>query len=214
MGPTGRRVAWIAAVVTALALGVALSLFLRSNGEPQPPALFSLEKMGHLVSVKVNVADIVEFTQDRTFDIPWSSWEVRYAGTRVLLIVKGDCVVGTDLRAGRYESVDRRGRTVTLVLPPPTILQARLNHAPAEQGGTRLYSVSNEGFEALIPGNANRMKAIDAAMAIGQRKVEEAGRSPDVLRAAKSNAEELLRNSFAALGWTVTIRWDEGRGNP
>jgi hypothetical protein len=55
------------------------------------------------------------------------------------------------------------------------------------------------------------MKAIDAAMTIAQRKVEEAGRSPDVLRAAKANAEQLLKGSFAALGWTVTIRWEEGR---
>jgi hypothetical protein len=101
--------------------------------------------MGHLVSVKVNVADIVEFTENRTFDIPWSSWEVRYAGTRVLLVVKGDCLVGTDLRAGRYEAIDRNGRTVTLVLPLPALLQARVNHAPAGEGGSRRTACRTRG---------------------------------------------------------------------
>lgn len=192
----------------ALALGAAATLLLRP-GEPLPPPLLSLERMGHLASVRVNVADIVEFTEHRTFDIPWSSWQFRYAGTKVLLIVKGDCLVGTDLRAGRYDSVDRATRTVSLTLPAPEILQARLNHAPPEQGGSRLYSMSNQGIEALIPGSANRMKAIDAAMGIAQRKVEEVGKSPEVRRAAKENAEALLKASFAALGWTASIKWQD-----
>jgi multimeric flavodoxin WrbA len=78
----------------------------------------------------------------------------------------------------------------------------------AEQGGSRLYSVSNQGIEALIPGNANRLKAIDAAMQLAQQKVEEAGRSPDVLRAATENTEALLRSTFRAVGWTLVVRWE------
>ncbi|HSK11288.1 MAG TPA: DUF4230 domain-containing protein, partial [Vicinamibacterales bacterium] len=208
MGTAGRRVAWIASIGAALALGVVATSLLRPK-EELPPPLLSLEEMGHLASVKVNVADIVEFTENRTFDIPWSSWEVRYAGTRVLLIVKGDCLVGTDLRAGRYESIDHANRTVTLVLPTPDILQARVNHSPPEQGGSRLYSLSNQGIEAFIPGNASRLKAVDAAMRIAQAKVEEAGRSPEVSRAAMQNAETVLTGSFTALGWTARIEWTE-----
>jgi len=212
MGAPGRRVTWILSVAAALALGAALTTIVRPRPEPQPPALLTLQDMGHLVSVRVNVADIVEFTESRTFDIPWSSWELKYAGTRVLLIAKGDCVVGTDLRAGRYESVDSAGRTATLVLPAPAVMQARLNHAPAEQGGSRLYSVSNQGIEALIPGTANRIRAIEGAMRIAQAKVEEAGRSPDVIQAARRNAETLLKGTLAALGWTVIVAWDDDRG--
>jgi hypothetical protein len=206
-----RRAAWIASIVAALLAGVGATLVLRPAGEPRPRSLLSLEKMGHLASIKVNVADVVEFTESRTFNIPWTAWEVPYAGTTVLLIVKGDCLVGTDLRAGRYESVDREGRTVTLVLPPPDLLQARVNHGPAEQDGSRLYSVSNRGIEALIPGNANRMKAIDAAMRIAQSKVEEAGRATDVMNAARENAEALLKSSFSAIGWTLTVEWEDVR---
>jgi len=208
MATTGRTVAWIASIGAALALGAALTLLFRPSADTLPPPLLSLDRMGHLASVRVNVADIVEFTEHRTFDIPWSSWQLNYAGTKVLLIVKGDCLVGTDLRAGRYESIDRAGRTASLVLPAPGILQARLNHAPPEQGGSRIYSVSNQGIEALLPGNATRVKAIEAAMQLAQRKVEEAGRSPEVIRAAKENVEALLRTSFNALGWTVAITWE------
>jgi hypothetical protein len=207
MATTGRVAGWVAAIGLALALGAAGGALLRPRSGPQPPPLLSLERMGHLVSVKVNVADIIEFTESRTFDIPWSSWDLHYAGTRVLLIAKGDCLVGADLRAGRYESIDEAARTVTLVLPSPALLQARVNHAPPEQGGSRLYSVSNVGIEALIPGTANRIKAIDAAMGIAQKKVEQAGASPEVQQAARENAEALLKSSFAALGWTATVRW-------
>ena len=207
MTTSGRRFAWLVSLTAVLLLGLAAGFLLRPRGEVLPPPLISLEKIGHLATVKVNVADIVEFTESRTFDIPWSTWQVPYAGTRVLLIVKGDCLVGTDLRAARYESVDQAARTVTLALPPPVLIQARVNHDPPERGGSRLYSISNQGIEALIPGNANRMKAIDAAMALAQRKVEEAGRSPDVMRAATDNTESILKNALGALGWTVTIRW-------
>ncbi|RPJ72767.1 MAG: hypothetical protein EHM24_08860, partial [Acidobacteria bacterium] len=85
MRTIGRGIAWGVSIAAVLALGVAGAILLRPQAGLQPPPLLTLEKMGHLASVKVNVADIVEFTESRTFDIPWSSWEFRYAGTKVLL---------------------------------------------------------------------------------------------------------------------------------
>ena len=212
MGPGARRTILAGSIVVAVAAGALAALLLGPRSRPAAPPVLALEKLAHLVSVKVNVADVVEFTESRTLDIPWSSWQLKYAGTRVLLIVKGDCLVGTNLAAGKYRRIDTAARTVTLVLPAPQVLQARVNHAPAEHGGSRLYSVSNEGIEALIPGNANRLKAIDAAMQIAQRKVEEAGRSPDVMRAATQNAEAVLRAAFGALGWSTRIEWEAAEG--
>jgi hypothetical protein len=49
-------------------------------------------------------------------------------------------------------------------------------------------------------------------MTLAQKKVEDAGRSPDVVRAARQSAETVLRSSFAALGWTVSVRWEERKG--
>ena len=198
---------WLLSLLVALAIGFALHSWLRPQQEASPPALISLERMGQLVSVKVNVADVVEFTENRTFDIPWSSWQLAYAGTRVLLIVKGDCLVATDLSAARYASVDAEHKTLTIELPAPRVLQARLNHDDPSVGGSRLYSFSDEGLEALVPGNENRTRAIDAAMRLGQARVEAAGRSPSVIQAAKNNAELVVKGTYSALGWTATIRW-------
>jgi len=207
LNPSDHRVVWIVSIVAALAFGVGGTLLIRSKGEPLPPPLLSLERIGHLVSVKAYVADIVEFTEPRSLGVPWSSWKFSYGGTKVLLILKGDCLVGTDLRAGKYEAIDQVTHKVTLVLPTPEVLQARVNHAPPAQGGSRLYAISNQGVEAIIPGDANRNKAIDAAMQVAQKRVEDAGSRVEVIDAAKANAELLLKESLAALGWNATIRW-------
>jgi len=163
--------------------------------------------MGQLVALKVNYADVVEFSEDRNLGIPWSQWKVSYRGTRVLLIAKGDCLVATDLRSASYEAVDRVNSRVTVILSALITLQARLNHVPPPQGGSRLYAMSNKGIEAIIPGDTTRTKAIDSAMALAQKKVEEACSAPDVVAAAKVSAENILRGSFSAIGWDASIKW-------
>lgn len=208
MEPTRRPGLWILTVVAALAAGIGGTLLFgpKAPGLP-PPSLIALEKMGHLVSVKVNFADVIEFTENRAFDIPWTSWEVRYAGTKVLLVARGDCLVATDLRAARYEAIDAVNRTVTVVLPTPGVIQARVNHAPPEQGGSHVFALSNHGIEAIIPGSANRTKAIDAAMRVAQTRVEAAGKTAEVVATAKQNAELVLKSAFAALGWVASFKW-------
>lgn len=199
------RTAWIAAVLVATAIGFCTAWLLPHK--PSLPPITSYEKMGHLVALKVNVADVVEFKADSTLDIPGSPWQVKYGATRVLLIVKGDCSVATDLRAAAYESIDRSNRTVTIALPTPAALQPRVIHAAPGQDGTRIYAVTDLGLEAILPGDAHRSRAIDSAMGLAQKKVEEAGRSPEAVRLAKENTEVILKGMLTALGWTANIRW-------
>jgi len=199
------RTAWFAALLTAAAIGFFAALFLPHK--PSLPPISSYEKMGHLVALKVNVADVVEFTADSTLDIPWSLWQVKYGATKVLLILRGDCSIATDLRAATYESIDPADRKVTIVLPAPAVLQPRVIHAPSGQGGTRIYAVTDQGLDAIIPGDANRTKAIDAAMSLAQKKVEEAGRSAEAVDTAKENTELILKGMLAALGWNANIKW-------
>ena len=199
------RTAWIAAVLVATAIGFSTAWLLPH--QPSLPPITSYEKMGHLVALKVNVADVVEFTADSTLDIPGSPWQVKYGATRVLLIVKGDCSVATDLRAAAYESVDRSRRTVTIVLPTPAALQPRVIHAAPGQDGSRIYAVTDQGLEAIIPGDANRSRAIDSAMGLAQKKVEEAGRSPEAVHLAKENTELILKGMLTALGWNANLKW-------
>src|SRR6478735_3881464 len=85
-------------IIGAIALGVLGMWLFGANsrkGPPPQPALISLEKMGHLVSVKVNYANVIEYTEKMAQDIPWTQWELRFGGTRVLFVARGDCLVGT-----------------------------------------------------------------------------------------------------------------------
>jgi hypothetical protein len=200
----------VAALLGATAAVVAFHVLPREETEVAPPEIQTLQRMGHLVSLRVNVSDIVEFTQDRTLGIPWTSWQFPYAGTKVILIARGDCLLATDMRQAKYESVDRATRRLTAILPLPTVLEARLNHDSPERGGSRLYALTNQGIEALIPGQGNRTKAIEGAMKLGQQVVERAGSNPETMRAAKQAAEAVVKASYTALGWNADIKWLDG----
>lgn len=204
--PTSRTV-WVLSLIGAAALGVLGVWLLRPAPAPPQAPVLALEKMGHLVSLRVNYADVIEFTEKRTLDIPWSQWEVPLGGTRVLLIARGDCTVATDLRSATYEAVDEVNRSLTVVLPAPQTLQARVNHEPDHATGSYFYAISNQGIEGLIPDTSNRTRAIDNALSLAQRQVALACANQEVLASAKGNAEDLLRATFQAIGWTPSFTW-------
>jgi len=181
-------------------------LLVRGSPEPQP-ALLSLEAMGHLASVKVNYAGVIEFTEKITQGIPWTQWELQLGGTRVLLVARGDCLIGTDLRLAKYQNTSEANRTSELVLPAPKPISARVNHEAREKGGSYFYSINGFGLEPLIPGTENRSKAISSALAKAQQDIEASCSSPDVLATAKKNAEAVLKPAFGAVGWNVQVRW-------
>lgn len=199
------------ALVAALLLGMAgMWLLLRTgpadDRAPQP-ALLSLEQIGQLATVKVNYANVIEYTQRITQDIPWTQWELRLGATHVLLVARGDCLVGTDMRQARYQAVDGPGRSAVLALPTPQPLSARVNHAAREQGGSYFYAITGSGIEPLLAGSDSRARAIDSALGQAQQDIERHCRSPGVLATARQNAQAVLGSAFAAIGWKVDIRW-------
>jgi len=204
------RTTWFLSLVGAAALGVAGTwLFASKSKTPPPPVapMIALEKMGHLASVKVNYADVIEFTEKRTQDIPWTQWELRLGGTKVLLVARGDCTVGTDLRAARYEGVNPDDRTVLVSLPAPRAIVARVNHEPRDKGGSYFYAITNEGLEPIIPDSSNRINAVNNALSLAQREVERACNHADVVATAKKNAEDVLVPTFQAVGWKARFSW-------
>ena len=196
-------------LVAATAISAAATWWMvRPTPSPAaPPALMELEGMGHLVSLKVRTANVIDFTQERTQGIPWTQWELRLGGTHVLLVARGDCLVGTDLRQARYEAIDATARTATLHVPAPTVLSARIDHRPREQGGSYFYAIDSTGIEYLIPGSANRIQAIDAALHRAQQDLERSCQSAPSLANARTHAEAALQSLFSATGWKVQLRW-------
>lgn len=175
---------------------------------PAAPPLVSLEKMGHLVSLKMNYSDVIEFTQPNAVDIPYSQWEVRLGSTRVLLVARGDCTVATDLRQARYEDVDDRARTLTVVLPQPAPLQARISHAARADGGSYFYAISDQGLQAFIPSAQTRTSAMNNVLATAQKAVQDACSQPAILNTAKENAAAVMQATLGATGWTPNIVWE------
>jgi hypothetical protein len=197
-------------IIGAIAIGAMGMWFFgaKPTKEPPPqPPLMSLQSMGHLASVRVNYANVIEFTERITQGIPWTQWELRFGGTRVLLVARGDCLVGTDLRLAEYEETNEAARTTVLVLPAPSPISARVSHDSREKGGSYFYAIDATGLEPLMPGSSNRSKAIESALRKAQQEVELACRSVDVATTAKKNTEEVLKPAFQAIGWKVQIRW-------
>jgi Protein of unknown function (DUF4230) len=204
---TIQRFGLASSLAVALTVGAGLTWLLLPRPEVLPPRLVNLENMGHLVSVKVNYANVIEFTLPRAVGIPMTDWEVRYAGTTVLLVARGDCSVATDLRLAKYEAVDPKNRRLTVLLRTPATLDARVSHSPPNQGGSQLFAIMNNGIEALIPDQENRIEAIDGAFARAETQVAAACTKSFVIDSARRNTENVLRGVYEATGWDAAINW-------
>jgi len=200
----------ILALLGAVTLGVVGMWLFGPKPDSKLPAqtpLIAIEKMGHLVSVKVNYADVIEFTERRTQDIPWSQWDLDLGGTKVLLIARGDCTIATNLGAAKYQNINAEKRTFTLLLPEPKPLQVRVNHEPREKGGSYFYAITSEGLEPLIPDSSNRSLAISNSLAFAQKQIERSCNRPQIRAIARKNAEDVLNATFKATDWKPTYVW-------
>lgn len=169
--------------------------------------MIALEKMGHLVSVKVNYSDVIEFTEKRNYDIPWTQLELRFGGSKVLLVAKGDCMIGTDLRYAKYLNINSESRTVDVYLKTPKPIYARVNHGTKQNGGSYLYEISSYGLEPIIPNSSNRIKAINNVYAFAEKEVKRTCNQVDTITTAKNNTVKVLSQTFLALGWKAKFIW-------
>jgi hypothetical protein len=196
----------ITVLVAALAGLAAWHLKPEKMPPPPEPPVVSVQEMGSLTTLRVNYSDVIEFAEKLTQDIPWTQWELRFGGTTVLLIARGDCNLGTDLRSAKYEQVSAADKTATLSLPAPTLISARLNHDP-KTGGSRFYTVTSNGIAALIPGSEGQTKAMNKALEKGQKDIEVACARPEYFAAARKSAEAVLLPVVSATGWKVKFVW-------
>lgn len=196
----------ITLLVAAFAVTVTWKIKPEKEQPPAAPPVVSVQQMGTLATLKVNYANVIEFDQRVTQDIPWTQWELRFGETRVLLIARGECLIGTDLQSAKYEHLSTETKTATLILPSPKVFSARLNHDP-KTGGSVFYTVDNKGITSLIPGTDSQTKAMNRALQKGQSDIEAACAKPDLLIAAQKNAETVLQPVVSATGWKISIVW-------
>lgn len=197
------KTVWLVTAIISIAIVIGFFALRQFLQKPSLPPITSYEKMGHLVSLKVNVADVVEYTNPNIVQLPWNI-KINVGNTKVLLVVKGDCLIATDLRAATYQDQNDTNRTVSIILPSPAVIQPRLNLEP---NGTYIFAVDQNLISKIVLGNVAITPPINQAMVLAQQKVADACKNPDNIITAKENTEKILKGFFTPLEWDATIKW-------
>ena len=108
-----------------------------------------------------------------------------------------------DLSKARIELVGVEARTATIVLPPPHVVSARVDHTRS-----RIFDVQASGLWSIIPTDAGRAELIDQAMRQAQESVRCAASDQAIMEQARTRAALLICTFLAdSLGWSVEVRW-------
>lgn len=179
-------------------LTVALCFWLMSRLEKATslthhtgPTIEQIQKLSQLVTLKVDVADVLE-TQVKGYT----------GGAKAVILVKGDLLLSTDLSHAKFEQMDQQHRTATLILPSPQVAQPRLDH-----NKTRLFALTEYGLWSITPSDKADRAVLNQAYREAQEIVAGTGEVPDLKEQAKKHTEECLGSFFRAMNWVVTVKW-------
>ncbi len=199
------------AVASAIIAVVIVSVLWNTEGPDaiavQGPAILEVQEMGALAVLKVSYANVIDLNKPMAKKFPLTNWKLTFGNTRVLLIAKGSCLIGTDLKLARYENIDLENRTASLVLQQPAIISVSVHHDPNHQG-SYLYSVDANGLSGIMPDSARTNAIINQAYAIAQQDIEQHCASQDYFNDAKKTTELVLAPLLAAdPDWNIAIAW-------
>ena len=122
---------------------------------------------------------------------------------RAAVIVRGDALITVDLSKASIEVIDHDTRTAKILLPPPQVTSARVDH---EQ--TRIFSIQATGLWAIVSSDDGQAVLIDQAMMLAQKAITKAASESPMIEQARSRAETLICSFFAnSLQWNVTVQW-------
>jgi hypothetical protein len=124
----------------------------------------------------------------------------RLGGCRLLLTVRGDAVVTTDV--ARMITSRSDDGAFELSLPTPAVTAVRLDHA-----ATSIYSIERTGLWRLWPGSDIETELTTRAFRDAERELDQAAQTHDWIGAAQEQAEGVLRTLADSLGVRVRFRW-------
>jgi hypothetical protein len=158
----------------------------------QGPTLEKLERLSHLVTTRVYVADVLTGSDGR-FRGAW--------------LIKGDAIIGVDMRQARIYDKDEEAKTAVIQLPRPRVLQSRVDHER-----TKTWEVVRKSWRTW-GGNPDSLR--DEAMLQAQKLVAQAAESEDNIDQARSSTEGVIQNFYQEVGWQVRITWNtDSTGRP
>lgn len=146
-----------------------------------------------------------------TLDVPISDVHVSEmagvtGGIKLVMAVKGDVQISSDLSEARFEDLDEENRTAILVLPRPIPSRPRLDHEK-----TRILQLQRNGLWRFLLGEAGESTLTNRALATAQSYLIEVATREDLRTQACAQTEKVLGEFFGALGWSVVVQWDDGR---
>jgi hypothetical protein len=157
---------------------------VRTTIVSQGPTLEKLERLAHLVTTRVYVADVLTGSDGR-FRGAW--------------LIKGDAIIGVDMREARIHERDEVAKTAVIQVPRPKVLQSRVDHER-----TKTWEVIRKSWRAW-GGNPDSLR--DEVMLQAQKLVAQAAESEDNIDQAKTSTEGVIQDFYQEVGWQVRITW-------
>lgn len=177
----------IAALVTAVAylyyVYVPLSLDDSVTWSSRP-TVEAIQRLTQLVTTRVTISDVLTGEAD---------------GVRGIWLIKGDALLSIDLSDVEIQVVDRERRHAVILLRPPAVLSARVDH---ERSMT--WDIERTTW---IPWRGDKDVLRDQAYYHAQKLVEFAASRPERIEEAKRHATFSLVETYRPLDWNVEVRW-------
>lgn len=201
--PSSRQVVWLLGLAFAVGLvGLGVERLSRRTPvaeaqvllRPTPSVVVAVRDLARLESAEMHVERVIDLTdrQERIFGLV-------HVQDAILLVAAADVVAGVDLgelREGDVQ-VDSKQHRVSLTLPPPRVLSARLD--------TEHTYVHTRSTDAL----ARRREDLETrARQEAERSMQTAALDAGILTRARANAARTVEALVRSLGYEhVTIEW-------
>lgn len=158
------------------------------------PTVEQIRRLATLVTARITITDAQETTLSG-----------RLGCCRAVLLVRGEVLIGPDLSQAKILATDSVNRQISIELPEPRVLSARLDH-----DGTRLVSLGHEGLWLIVPGDAGRTRVLNDAYRRAEEALQQAAARADIAEDARLHARQVMVDFFGTDGWRVEIRWKAG----
>jgi hypothetical protein len=149
------------------------------------PTVEKLEAMGELVSMKINISDVLILE------------DTEYIGA---FLIKGDALISVDLKKARITEIDADLKTARISLPQPRVLLARVDHSR-----TQTWDVKSKNW--IFPGDRGQ-NVRDTAMKEAQQKIEMVAGSDEYIEPARESATKTIRCFYRLAEWNVEVEFD------
>ena len=188
-GPGWAAFAAMAALMLALVVATFfLGRFWKTGSESSSPTITEIQRLGELVVLRVNVADVLE-EEDQDFKGVW--------------IVRGDALVAVDMRLAQRLPADMNTKRLAVRLPQPRVIQPRVNFKKS-----KTYDVSKKAWwNPFVDGQE---EFTDQGMIRAQGIVERASSEEEIMGQARDQTELMLDNMYRLVGWDVDVVWQGG----